>query len=167
MEDFVDNKNPSIINDVALSNLRYDYGVTSEFLAVAASYKETYTDPNIRMIYRIELPRMTNVLPAGVSDILYLKPGELAIEDMVIITLKGKEYFKINAKCVPQEDSARQEGIVDFQKKENEGLYETLGIPFEYELFKFDFSGLFAGAEVDFIAVAFDNLVGLDEKFTF
>ncbi|HHQ2899352.1 TPA: hypothetical protein ACSPOR_004565 [Bacillus cereus] len=167
LDDVVDNKNPSIINDVALSNLRYDYGVTAEFLAVAASYKETYTDPNIRMIYRIELPRMTNGLPAGDSDILYLKPGELAIEDMVIITLKGKEYLKINAKYVPQEDSARQEGIADFQKKANEGWYETLGIPSEYELFKFDFSGLFAGAEVDFIAVAFDNLVGLNEKFTF
>ncbi|MEN8648979.1 hypothetical protein ABFE25_31070 [Bacillus toyonensis] len=175
LEDFVDTKNPNLINLDVLKTFNYNYGLTSEFLAVTASYKKTYAneDENIRILFKVELPKGTPVLPAGGdSDTLYLKPGELVVYDpdeLTVAIMGGKEYIWIDAKYVtPQNEGLdKKDEIATFQGKENIKWLKELEVSSQYELFQFDFSGLFAGAEVDFIAVAFNKLVSLDEKFKF
>ncbi|HHQ2899433.1 TPA: hypothetical protein ACSPOR_004661 [Bacillus cereus] len=175
LEDFVDKKNPSLINSDVLKTFNYDYGLTSEFLAVTASYKQTYAneDENIRIIFKLELPKGTSVLPAGGdSDTLYIKPGEVVVydpDDLTVTIMGGKEYIWIDAKYVtPQNEGLdKKDEIAAFQAVANREWFKAVTTPSEYELFQFDFSGLFAGAEVDSIARAFDELIKLEEKFKY
>lgn len=176
IEDFVDVKNPNLINPDVLKTFEYDFGLTSEFLAVTASYKQTYAnkDENIRIVFKVELPKDTHILPAGGdSDTLYLAPGEIVVYDpdeLTVALMGGKEYIWIDAKYVtPQNEGEGKKGaIAALQPGLNKLWFKKVTtISSEYQLFQLDFSGLFAGTEVDSMFNTLDKLIELNESFKY